>query len=52
MKGDHEIWGRKDLYRPVVFPSKEKQLGQSLVRSNLKTLKMTTEDYQKIIDKL
>lgn len=51
-KGDHEIWGRKDLYRPIVFPTKAKQLGQTLIRNHLKTLKMSTEDYLNIVAKL
>jgi predicted RNA binding protein YcfA (HicA-like mRNA interferase family) len=52
MKGDHELWGRSDLYRPIVFPVKHKELTQSLIRSNLRTLNMSAEDYQKILEKL
>lgn len=47
-KGDHLIYSKKGLKRPVVIP-KEKELPIFIIRNNLRTLNFTTEEYLKIL---
>lgn len=39
-RGDHRIYWRKDLKRPIVIPQ-EKQLPIFVIRNNLRTLKIS-----------
>lgn len=47
-KGDHLIYDRAGLKRPVVFP-KDKEVTPFIVRNNLKTLGLTPEEYLEIL---
>lgn len=49
-KGSHEVWGRKDLLRPVIFRTHKKEIPPTHIRTNLKTLGMTVEEFEKIIN--
>ena len=50
-KGDHLIYDRSDLRRPVVVP-KGKQVTPFIIRSNLRTLGLSAKEYSAIIGKL
>jgi len=48
-KGDHRVYTRSGLKRPVVIPRKE--LPVFIIRNNLKLLNIDTKEYLKIIQK-
>ncbi len=50
-KGDHRIYGRKDLKRPVVFPE-DKDLPVFIIRNNLRVLGISHEEYFIILKKI
>ena len=50
-KGDHAIYHRSDLRRPVVVPV-DKEVAPFIVRTNLRTLGLSTKQYLDIISKL
>jgi predicted RNA binding protein YcfA (HicA-like mRNA interferase family) len=50
-KGDHMIFWRDDLKRPVIFP-KDGQIAVFVVRNNLRTLEITVEEYKEKIKNL
>lgn len=50
-EGDHKVYRRADLIRPVIVRTK-KDLPVFEIKSNLRTLKITTEEYLDIIEKL
>lgn len=43
-KGDHRIYWREDLYRPVVIP-RDAQLPVFIIRNNLRVLGVSIEQY-------
>ena len=43
-QGDHRVWGRPDLLRPVIVRAK-KNLPVFEIKSNLRTLRISTEEY-------
>lgn len=45
IKGDHEIWGRKDLMRDIVFITNEKEIPPFHLRNNLKTLGVSVYEF-------
>ncbi len=50
-KGDHRIWDRSDLILPLIVRTK-KDLPIMEIKSNLRTLGISTEEYLKIIDQI
>lgn len=50
-EGDHRVWVRKDLIRPVIVRTK-KDLPIFEIKSNLRTLRIDTQEYLSILDKL
>ncbi|PIZ47790.1 hypothetical protein CO180_00270 [candidate division WWE3 bacterium CG_4_9_14_3_um_filter_41_6] len=50
-KGDHLIYVRSDLSRPVVFPY-DKEIPAFIQRTNLRTLGITTDAYYKLLKNL
>ncbi|MBI1871196.1 MAG: type II toxin-antitoxin system HicA family toxin [Chlamydiae bacterium] len=50
-EGDHRMWGRSDLIRPIVVRTK-KDLPIFEIKSNLRTLHITNQDYLNIIHQL
>ena len=50
-KGDHRIYTRKDLKRPVVLP-RDMQLPVFVIRNNLRILGITPEEYLRILEKI
>jgi predicted RNA binding protein YcfA (HicA-like mRNA interferase family) len=49
-KGSHEIWARKDLTRPVIIQSSKDPIPQFIIKSNLRTLGLTSEDLFKYLN--
>lgn len=49
--GDHRIYDRADLRRPVVVPV-GKEVTPFVIRSNLRTLGLSVREYLDILDKL
>jgi predicted RNA binding protein YcfA (HicA-like mRNA interferase family) len=47
-KGDHKIYSRNDLKRPVVFPH-DKELPVFIIRNNLRILKIEPKEYLEIL---
>ena len=43
-EGDHRVWDRQDLLRPVIVRAK-KDLPVFEIKSNLRTLRITTTEY-------
>ena len=50
-EGDHKIYKRSDLKRPVVIPV-HKEIPAFLVRNNLRTPGISTERFLSILDSL
>lgn len=50
-KGDHLIYDRVDLKRPVIFTA-DKEVPVFIVRNNLRTLGISVEEYLEILKKL
>ena len=50
-KGDHRIYYREDLKRPVIIP-KDSSLPVFVIRNNLRTLNILPEEYSKILEQL
>ena len=50
-KGDHRIFWREGLKRPVVFP-REEEMPVFIIRNNLRVLGISTEEYLEILEKL
>lgn len=49
--GDHRIYSRSDLKRPVVFPE-DRGIPVFIIRSNLRTLGISHNEYLDILKKL
>lgn len=50
-KGDHRIYSRDGLLRPVVVP-RDTQLPVFIIRNNLRVLGISTDDYLQILERL
>ena len=50
-KGDHLIYNRKDIVRPVVFP-KENNVPVFIIRNNLRVLNISHDEYLEILSRL
>lgn len=50
-EGDHRAWTRKDLIRPVIVRTK-KDLPVFEIKSNLRTLRISTQEYLAILEKI
>ena len=50
-KGDHFVYVRSDLIRPIIVP-KDNPIPQFIVRNNLKLLGMSWEEFFNIIDRI
>ena len=50
-KGDHRIYWKKGLKRPVVIP-REKALPVFIIRNNLRILEVTPDEYINIINEI
>ncbi|MDP1629449.1 MAG: type II toxin-antitoxin system HicA family toxin [bacterium] len=49
--GDHRVYGRNDLKRPVVFPE-DKEIPVFIIRNNLRTLGISHNEYLSILEKI
>ena len=50
-KGDHRIYWREDLKRPVVIP-KDTSIPVFIVRNNLRILGISPAEYNKILEQI
>lgn len=50
-KGDHRIYSRSDLKRPVVIP-RDSALPVFIIRNNLRILGISAEEYLTIMEKI
>lgn len=50
-RGDHRIYSRSDLKRPVVFPE-DKEIPVFIIRNNLRVLGISHNEYLDILEKL
>ncbi|OHA50514.1 MAG: hypothetical protein A3A97_01355 [Candidatus Terrybacteria bacterium RIFCSPLOWO2_01_FULL_40_23] len=50
-KGDHRIYWRSDLKRPVVFP-RDSELPAFVIRNNLRILGLSPKEYLNILENL
>jgi predicted RNA binding protein YcfA (HicA-like mRNA interferase family) len=50
-KGDHLVYNRKGLLRPIIFP-KEREIPKFIIRNNLRTLNISLDEYFEILKKL
>jgi len=50
-RGDHRIYWRSGLKKPVVFPA-DKEVPVFIIRNNLRTLGISVKEYLEIIEKL
>ncbi|MDD5433233.1 MAG: type II toxin-antitoxin system HicA family toxin [Candidatus Pacebacteria bacterium] len=50
-KGDHRIYWRDDLQRPVVVPI-EKDLPVFIIRNNLRVLRISPDEYLEILKRI
>ena len=50
-KGDHRIYWREDLKRPIVVP-RDKELPIFVIRNNLRILGLSTEEYLEILKRI
>jgi predicted RNA binding protein YcfA (HicA-like mRNA interferase family) len=49
-KGDHIVWDRRDLKRPIIFQD-DREVTVTVIKSNLRTLGMSAEQYLEILEK-
>ena len=50
-KGDHRVYSRNDLKRPVVFP-RDKELPVFIIRNNLRVLRIEPTEYLEILKRI
>lgn len=50
-KGDHRVYARKDLKRPIVFP-RDAQIPVFIIRNNLRLLKIDVQEYLEILRRI
>jgi len=50
-EGDHRVWDRADLLRPVIVRTK-KDLPIFEIKSNLRTLRISTQEYLNLLEQL
>ncbi|OGZ69747.1 MAG: hypothetical protein A3D44_04360 [Candidatus Staskawiczbacteria bacterium RIFCSPHIGHO2_02_FULL_42_22] len=50
-KGDHRIYERQDLKRPVVFP-RDTQIPIFIIRNNLRLLGISVQEYLEILKRI
>jgi len=50
-RGDHLVYIRSDLKRPIVFP-RDNQIPIFIIRNNLRILKISPEEYLEIMSRI
>ena len=51
IKGDHEIWYKKDVEKEVVFITNDKEVKPFIIQQNNKTLGISDKEFLKLIKK-
>ena len=47
--GDHEVWARADLLRPVIFQDKI-EVPEFIIKNNLRTIGVTRQEFIKYLE--
>jgi hypothetical protein len=50
IKGGHETWSTKNLKRPIVFQTHIDPIPEFIIRNNLRTLGVTSDDFFEFLD--
>ncbi|OHB01494.1 MAG: hypothetical protein A3F53_02120 [Candidatus Zambryskibacteria bacterium RIFCSPHIGHO2_12_FULL_48_10] len=50
-KGDHRIWGRTGLLRPIVLP-KSSKIPVFIIKNNLRVLGISVAEYLKMLEEI
>lgn len=50
-KGDHRVYWREDLKRPIILPTYD-EIPKFIIVSNLKTLGITVKEYLEILQRI
>lgn len=50
-KGGHEVWSRTDLLRPIILQSHIEPVPEFIVKNNLRTLGVKSDDLVKFLKK-
>ncbi|OGF81483.1 hypothetical protein A2924_00035 [Candidatus Giovannonibacteria bacterium RIFCSPLOWO2_01_FULL_44_16] len=50
-RGDHRVYMREDLKRPVIFPE-DREIPVFIIRNNLRTLGISHNEYLNILEKM
>lgn len=50
-KGGHEVWSRTDLLRPIILQSHIEPVPEFIVKNNLRTLGIKSDDLVKFLKK-
>ena len=50
-KGDHLVYGKKGIIRPIIIPM-YREIPEFIILRNLKTAGITREEYIKILEKI
>lgn len=50
-RGDHRVYGRSDLKRPIIFPE-DKEIPVFIIRNNLRTLGISHNEYLSILEEV
>lgn len=50
-KGDHRVYWREDLKRPIILPTYD-EIAKFIIVSNLKTLGITVKEYLEILQRI
>lgn len=48
-KGGHEVWSRKSLLRPIILQSHIDPIPEFIIKSNLRTLGETADDFYEFV---
>ena len=51
-EGGHEKWSRKDSRRPVIYQTHINPVPERIIKSNLRTLEMSRNEFLKYIEKI
>ena len=50
-KGDHRVYWREGLERPIIIP-REKELSKFIIRNNLRLLNINIDEYLEILKRI
>lgn len=51
-RGDHEVWSKPGMTRPVIIQAKNKNVPAAHIRTNLKTLGLSVPEFLEIMKEI